>query len=304
MTVADHALTQIGTIGVWTSLPRARDRASAAAVAAELEGLGFGCLWIPGGAGGDLFGDLDNALAATERISVASAILNVWEHTEADSRAGTAQLKAAHPGRFVLGIGAGHRVSVDRHGPGTYRHPLAKVEAFIDGLAEGPDPVDLSDVLVAALGPKMLELARKRTGGSHPYLVTAEHTEIARAALGPDSCLAPELKVVLAPDRPEFLRRARAHLADYLVLPNYTNNMRRLGFTDEDLSGVGSERLCDRIVAGPDVTSVVARAQEHIDAGADHVCVHVLTEDRRTIPSSDWAELAPPLLESVRSRQS
>ena len=169
------------------------------------------------------------------------------------------------------------------------------MSAFLDGLDAADPPLAAVDRVLAALGPKMLELARTRTAGTHPYLVTPEHTRIAREAIGADRLVAAEQGVVLDTDPDRARATARLHLATYLGLPNYANNWRRLGYTDDDIADGGSDRLVDALVVWGDESTIAARVQEHRDAGADHVCVQVLTDDPRGFPRDQWRALAPAL---------
>ena len=178
---------------------------------------------------------------------------------------------------------------------GAYDKPLARTAAFLDELDAAVPPLAPANRVLAALGPKMLELARARTAGVHPYLVTPEHTAIARAAVGPDALVAPEQALVLETDPAAARAIARVHLSTYLGLPNYANNWRRLGYTEDDIADGGSDRLVDALVAWGDEAALAARVQEHRDAGADHVCVQVLTEDPRALPLAQWRRLAPAL---------
>jgi probable F420-dependent oxidoreductase len=180
-----------------------------------------------------------------------------------------------------------------------YSSPVATMRAYLDSMDAAPyaaaPPAEEPFRVLAALGPRMLELAREHTQGAHPYLVTPEHTATAREVLGPDRLLAPEQKVVLETDATEARRVGRGALAIYLGLPNYTNNLKRLGFTDDDLADGGSDRLVDGVIAWGDLDAVVARVRAHHAAGADHVAVQVLTPDPLTLPLAEWRTLAPAL---------
>jgi probable F420-dependent oxidoreductase len=294
---------RLGTIGVWAAQLRSRDRSKIKNIAATLEQLGYGTAWIPGGAGGDLFGDVDAALEATSEIVVATGILNIWMHGAAETAAWHADSRERHPGRTLLGLGASHARLVESATDQLYRKPLSALRGYLDELDAAPSPVPADQRILAALGPKMLELAAERSLGAHPYLIDPEHTRIARETLGPDAVLAPELKVVLDTDPERARAVARGHLASYLELPNYTRNLLRTGYEEADLDGGGSNRLIDGVVAWGDADAVVRRAQDHIDAGADHVCVQVLTAERRDVPLAAWRELAPALLGGVTPRQ-
>ena len=287
--------TRLAGTGIWSSMLRYGDAGEAAAWATELEGLGFTALWIPD-VGGDLFGPLANLLEATTTAAVATGILNVWMHTPQESAAQHAALTAEHGPRFLCGIGISHRPLIDHlNSPGAYKKPVATMAAFLDGLDAAEVPMAKADRVLAALGPKMLELARARTAGTHPYLVTPELTARARAGVGPDGLVASEQGVVFETDRDRARATARLHLKTYLGLPNYSNNWKRQGFTDDDLVDGGSDRLVDALVAWGDEATIAARIQEHRDAGADHVCIQVLTDDPQALPAEQWRALAPSL---------
>ena len=283
-----------GGVGIWSGALRYGDPGEIRDAAAELEALGYSTLWLPGGIGGDIFDACDAVLAATPRVAVATGIVNVWMHAPAETAAGHQRLRADHPGRFLLGLGVSHRALVDHDAPGRYREPLAVMERYLDGLDGASPPVPVAARVLAALGPRMLELARRRTAGAHPYLVPPEHTRQARAVLG-SAWLAPEQAVVVTHDPGVARDVARHHLAIYLQLPNYVRNWRRLGFDADDVADGGSDRLVDALVAWGDVETVARRVDEHRAAGADHVCVQALTADLRTLPRDAWRELAARL---------
>jgi probable F420-dependent oxidoreductase len=277
----------LGRIGVWNWLP-ADDLGSVAEAAAELEQLGAGALWFPEGPAS--FDVARALLDGTSRVVVATGIVSIWKHPPAESAAAHAKLTAAHPGRFLLGLGVSHAFLAD----GRYRRPLAKMREYLDDLDAADPPVPAAERVLAALGPRMLELARERSAGAHPYLVTPEHTRQARDVLGPDRLLAVEQAVVLETDPERARALARQHLAIYLLAPNYTNNWMHLGFTEEDLAGGGSDRLVDALVAWGDPGAIRDRVERHQEAGADHVCVQVVTGEFRP-PLEEWRALAPAL---------
>jgi probable F420-dependent oxidoreductase len=281
--------------GVWSGLLRHGDAGEAAEAAAELEELGWSALWVPD-VGGDVFGALRNLLSATSSVVVATGILNIWMHPAEETAAEHARLTAEHGDRLLVGLGVSHQHLIDRmNEPGTYRQPLGQMVSYLDAL-DGADPSLPADRrALAALGPKMLQLARERTAGTHPYLVTPLHTQRAREALGPDGLVAPEQGVVLDTDPAAARAIARQHLTRYMEAPNYVNNWRRLGMLDEDLADGGSDRLVDALVAWGDESAIAARVQEHRDAGADHVCVQVLTDQPTVLPRREWRALAPAL---------
>jgi len=279
--------------GVWNASLRYGDPKQAAESAAELEGLGYTAAWLPD-VGGDVFGAVANVLGETKTFVVATGILNVWMHTPDEAAAGFNELVDAHGPRFLMGIGISHQPFIDLKAPGTYQKPLATMGAYLDGLDAAPRPVPADSRVIAALGPKMLELARDRTRGSHPYLANPQHTAVAREVLGAGPLLAPEQPVVLETDADAARVIARTHLATYLTLPNYVNNLLRLGLSDEDVRDGGSDRLVDSIVVWGDEATIAARVQEHRDAGADHVCIQVLTGGM-DFPRDQWRRLAPAL---------
>ncbi len=279
--------------GVWSSGLRYGDAAEASDAATELEELGYTALWIPD-VGGDLFVAVERLLESTKTAVVATGILNLWMHSAADTAEFHARATDQHGDRFLVGIGVSHQPLIDSKEPGRYRQPLSTMAAYLDLLDSAPIPLDPDHRVLAALGPRMLQLARDRTAGTHPYNVTPEHTAIAREAVGAGKLVLPEQAVALTTDPDTARLRGRAHLAIYLGLPNYTNNMRRLGFGDDDFAGGGSDRLIDALIAWGDEDTIARRVIEHRDAGADHVCVQVLS-DEGMFPRSDWRALAPAL---------
>jgi probable F420-dependent oxidoreductase len=288
--------TRLSGTGIWSGMLRYGEPGPAAEAAAELESLGYSALWIPD-VGGDLFGSLANLLGATSTVTIATGILNVWMHTADDAAAAHARLTAEHGPRYLCGIGISHRPFIDMvNAPGTYTKPVDTMAAYLDGLDAAATPLAVADRMLAALGPKMLELARTRTAGTHPYLVTPELTAMARAGIGPDGLVASEVGVVLETDPAKAREIARLHLQTYLALPNYANNWKRHGFTDDDIADGGSDRLVDALIGWGDEAAIAARVQQHRDAGADHVCVQVLTSDPRALPVAEWRTLAPVLL--------
>lgn len=278
-------------IGVWSGELRYGDESVAIDAAAALEAMGFSALWIPD-VGGDVFGRVEALVGATDRVTVATGILNLWMHTAEE----TARRHAEIGPRFLVGIGVSHAVLIDAPSPGRYQRPLEATRTYLDQLDAADPPLRPADRVLAALGPKMLALARDRTAGAHPYLANPEHTRIARAALGEGPLLCPEQAVVLATDASAARLIARRYLATYLTLPNYTSNLKRLGYADADFADGGSDRLVDDIVVWGDEGAIAARVAANRDAGADHVCLQLLTEQSNTIPLADWRRLAAALL--------
>jgi probable F420-dependent oxidoreductase len=285
------ALTLTGT-GIWSGeLRRHADRAEVADAAAELEQLGYSALWFPAGDARGGFDAAGELLRATSSVTVATGILSVWVVDPEVCAAERAQLHDAYDGRFLLGLGVSHERAV---GSDRYKRPLAKMRSFLDSLDVAAPAVLPEERALAALGPKMLELARERSLGAHPYLVTPEHTRTAREAIGPEKLLAVEQAVVLDTDPERARALAREHLEIYLQLPNYANNWRRLGFGDEDIEGGGSDRLVDALVAWGDLDAVRARVDAHREAGADQVLVQAVSAGDG-LPRDEWRELAPVL---------
>ena len=287
--------TPLTGTGIWSSALRYGDPAPSAAAATELDELGYSALWIPD-VGGDVFGAVANLLGATTTTTIATGILNLWMHTPEETASRHAALTGDHGPRFLVGIGVSHGQLIDRvKEPGTYRKPLTEMVEYLDGLDAANPPLAAGDRALAALGPKMLELARTRTAGAHPYLVTPEHRRLAHEALGPDALVATEQGVVLETDPAAARAIAREHLAGYLALPNYANNWMRLGFTEDDVKDGGSDRLVDALVVCGDESAIAPRVQEHRDAGASHVCIQVLGGERHDLPLKQWRALAPAL---------
>jgi probable F420-dependent oxidoreductase len=276
---------KLGKIGVWTSYrPFGKERAGEAAKLAE--DLGYGAWWV---GGSPHVPDVRPILEATSTLTAATGILNVWANDPAETAAQDAALRAEFPGRFVLGIGIGHPEATS-----DYRRPLTAMRAFLDGLDAAPDPPPVEERCLAALRPKMLELARERSAGAHTYFVPVEHTRSARERLGPGTLLAPELACVVEtdPDRARAVARGYAKL--YLGLSNYTNNLLDLGFTEVDFADGGSDGLIDAIVPHGSAEEIAEVVRAHLDAGADHVCLQPLGEEG--IPRESWTALARALL--------
>ncbi len=280
-------------IGVWAAQLRYGDPGEIRDMAAELEALGYSALWIPD-VGGDLFTSVEVLLDATGRATIATGILNLWMHAAEQTAQQHSRLTAAYGDRFLVGIGVSHQPLIDRKSPGRYTKPLSAMRDYLDRLDQADPPLPRDRRVLAALGPKMLELARHRAAGAHPYNVTPEHTAVARSAVGPDAIVATELAVALTSDPAAARAAGRQHLSIYLDLPNYTNNLRRLGFGDDDFADGGSDRLVDALVAWGDESAIAARVREHRDAGADHVCIQVVNQDAGA-PRDQWRALAPAL---------
>jgi len=281
-------------VGVWSSQLRYSDPGEAAESAAELEELGFEALWMPD-AGGPVMDSVENLLASTKRTVIATGILNLWMHEPSDVAVKHAALTAAHGDRFLLGIGASNASLVDSLTPGRFGKPLAATRAFLDALDAAEQPVPVESRVLAALGPKMLELAATRTRGVHPYLSTPDQTHQAREAVGDGALLLPEQTVILTDDRAEARAIGTDWLLTYLAFPNYANRMVRSGFTQDEVA-ILSDRVFDAIIAWGDEDAVVKRVNEQRAAGADHVCIQVLTADQAEFPRDQWRRLAAALL--------
>jgi probable F420-dependent oxidoreductase len=285
----------LGKVGIWSFALQRMTAADEIAAARDLESFEFPTTWIPESLGSkDVLAHSGVLLANTNNTVIATGIANIHARDPMAMANGAKTLGDAYPNRFVLGIGVSHAPSVQMRG-GDYKNPLAQMTAYLDAMDGAqygaPLPEQPVPLVLAALGPKMLELAAERTDGGHPYFVPAEHTSIARQHLGPEACLATEVTAVLTTDRSTGLDIARAFAKHYLVLPNYANNLKRLGWAQADIDNE-SDAIVDAVVAIGDVDAIVKRVQDHLDAGADHVCVQ-LRGERSNDPSIDgYRELA------------
>jgi probable F420-dependent oxidoreductase len=276
---------QLGEIGVWTSYrPFGAERAGEAAKL--IESLGFGTWWV---GGSPHVPDIRPVLEATSGLVAATGILNVWINDPAATAAADAQLRADFPDRFMLGIGIGHPEATS-----DYRRPLAAMSEFLDGLDASPTPPPVDGRCLAALGPRMLDLAGERSAGTHSYFVSVEHTRFARDRLGPGKLVVPELACVIEKDPIRAKAVARTYAQLYLGLRNYTNNLRRFGFSERDIADGGSDRLIDAVVPQGSAEQIADVVRAHLEAGADHVCVQPLGENG--IPRESWTALARALL--------
>ena len=276
--MSQQARDHLGRFGIW------RDhRQVTPELAATIEDLGFGALWL-GSAGGDLAA-AEEFLATTTTLIVATGIVNMWQYEAHEVAASFRRVDGRFPGRFLLGVGAGHPEVIQQ-----YDKPYDTLARYVDTLLG--DGVPAGSLVLAALGPKVLRLAAERTAGAHPYLVTPGYTGQARKILGPEPLLAPEQKVVLGTDPGQARAIGRSRVEKpYLGLANYTANLRRLGWSEADLSGGGSDALIDALVAHGSAAQVVARLTEHLDAGADHVSIQLLTAPGAD-PACGYRELA------------
>jgi probable F420-dependent oxidoreductase len=289
----------IGRVGIWTFALDLQPSSRAQEAAAEIEELGYGAIWIPEALGREAFTNAGLLLAGTKRIPIATGIANIWARDPMAMVGAQKTLTEAYPDRFLLGIGVSHAPLVGMRGH-DYAKPLSAMRTYLDAMASAPflatAPSTEVATVIGALAPKMLALAAERTKGAHPYFVPPEHTRLARQRLGPAPLLAPEQAVILETDPAKARTIARGHMATYLGLPNYVNNLKRLGFTDDDIADGGSDRLVDAIVAWGDADAIARRVKEHHDAGANHVCIQVLDPDPRVLPMWQWKELAKTLL--------
>jgi probable F420-dependent oxidoreductase len=263
---------ELGKLGIW------RRRQEGAEAVEEIEALGYGTFWL---GSSPAVGDARPMLERTSTLVVATGILNVWRHQPADVAAAHAALTRDFPGRFLLGIGIGHPEATRE-----YRRPLGTMREFFDGLDAAPQPVPRDERIAAALGPKMLALGAERSLGVHPYFTPPEHTRIAREAVGQDAVVAAEVAVVIEPDDGLARERAREYAAMYLRSSNYRRNLLRLGFTERDIDGGGSDRLIDAVIPHGSAGAVAEAVRAHLEAGADHVCLQPLgqrVEDYRAL---------------------
>jgi len=285
MTDAVTLKPDFGRFGVWTF------GAVEPETAVEIEKLGYGALWIGGSPPGHL-NFVEPILAQTETLQLATGIVNVWTAPAEQVAEAYHRIEAAYPGRFLLGIGIGHPEHTDE-----YRKPYDVLVEYLDALDAADVPT--SRRVVAALGPKVLKLAAKRSAGAHPYLTTPEHTAQAHNLIGNTVFLAPEHKVVLTRDAAQAREIGRKTVDFYLTLSNYLNNWKRIGFTDADIAKPGSDKLIDAVVAHGTPEAIAARLTEHLDAGADHVTIQVLGGKDALLPT--LTDLAGPLGLTPRS---
>ncbi|MFM7068755.1 MAG: LLM class F420-dependent oxidoreductase [Actinomycetes bacterium] len=289
----------LGTYGIWTGALDAVSSARAGEFAGEVEELGFGALWIPETVAREVFVSSSLLLSATNSLVVATGIANRYGRDALTCAAAQQTLAEAFPGRFLLGLGVSHEHLVSKIRHHDYSKPYSAMVEYLDAMDSALYFSPKSDVpaqtVLAALGPKMLELAATRTAGAHPYFVPPEHTAYAREIMGAAPLLAVEQMVVLETDPSTARDVARSNMAIYMRLPNYTNNLRRLGWSEEDLADGGSDTLVDAIVAWGTVDQVLERVRAHLDAGADHVCIQALRADPTEVPVEEWRELAGTL---------
>jgi len=270
----------LGTLGIWRRHP------DGMGPIAELESLGYGTLWL------GVSPSLEQTrpwLEASSTITVATGILNVWRHEAADVAVGHAGLRRDFGERFLLGVGIGHPEATS-----DYSRPLSTMREFLDGLDAADPPVPRAERVVAALGPKMLDLAAERSLGAHPYFTPVEHTRFARERIGPEALIATEVAVVVDPDPESAREKARAYAALYLGLTNYASNLLRFGFSERDLADGGSDRLIDAVIPHGSPERIADAVRAHLEAGADHVCLQPVGHGSE--PVDDYRALAAALL--------
>lgn len=292
---------RLGRVGVWTGQLDYSPADVVREAAREVEAAGYRALWTGEAVGREVLTAAQLLLSATDSLIVATGIANIWARDALATAAGQLALGEAYPDRFVLGIGVSHKPLLDVRGE-DYRTPLTFMRDYLDGMDSAYGvyravrPGARPPRLLAALGPKMLALAGERADGAHTYFVPPEHTATAREILGPDRLLVPEQVCVLSEDASVAREIARRHTTSYLRLSNYTANLQRFGFEPDDFADGGNDRLVDTICVWGSVEAVAARVKAHLDAGADHVAVQVLVDDRRGLPRAEWQELAAALL--------
>lgn len=289
----------LGSVGIWSFALQANRAADVRASVGAYEALGYPAVWFPESLGSrEAFSHAALLLGGTRRLVVGTGIASIHARDPMAMANGSRTLSEAHPGRFVLGLGVSHAPAVAQRG-GTYGHPVEQMAAYLDAMEaaawSGPADAGLPPILLAALGPRMLELAAARTAGAHPYFVPVEHTAMARQQVGPDPLLVVEQTAVLDTDRDRAVATARAFATRHLASANYAANLRRLGWSDDDLAGGGSERLLAALVVQGDAGTIAARVREHLDAGADHVCVQLRAPDPADTAVDGFAALRDAL---------
>ncbi|HEX5226992.1 MAG TPA: LLM class F420-dependent oxidoreductase [Bryobacteraceae bacterium] len=291
---------QLGRVGIWTRQFEDQPAAKAQEGARELEELGYGALWFGEAMGREVLTNAGLLLAGTRRMVIASGIANIYARDAMAMSSGQKTLAEAYPNRFLLGLGVSHIPLVEQLRGHKYDKPVATMRAYLEAMDRAPysapAPATKPPRVLAALGPKMLELSAQLADGAHPYNTNPEHTSQARTILGDAPYLCPEQAVVLETNAEKARGIGRAFLGFYLTLPNYANNFLRLGFDEADFKDGGSNKLIDAIIAWGDLNAIQRRVREHHEAGADHVCIQVLTADPKALPMREWRELAPVLL--------
>ncbi|AWK73886.1 LLM class F420-dependent oxidoreductase [Rhodococcus oxybenzonivorans] len=300
--VSADPLRSLGKVGLWTQALDLQPASRAREVAAELEDLGYPTVWISEGLRREVLANSAMLLGATRQLVVATGIANIWARDPVAMAAGQLTLAEAFDDRFLLGLGVSRAAIVEGMRGQKYSSPLKRMADYLDamdGVAyQSPRPAAPPPRVLAAVGPKMLELASRRAAGAHPYFVVPEHTAEARGILGSGPLLCPEQAVVLETDPGRAREIARRYAQLYFGFDSYRKDLLKHGFTEADFDDGGSDRVIDAVIAWGDVEAVQARVQAHIDAGADHVCVQVLPSDPTSLPLEQWRELAPALVNS------
>jgi probable F420-dependent oxidoreductase len=296
----DGGMTPLGRVGIWTVALEALPAGESREAVAELDELGYDALWFGEAWGREAFTAAQLYLSASTRLGVATGIASIYGRDAVAAANASRLLAAAYDGRFVLGLGVSHAPLVERMRGHSYDKPVQAMREYLDAMDRAPYLAAQADItaprVLAALGPRMLELARDRAQGAHPYLTTPEHTAHARQVLGDGPLLAVEQAVVLADDADEWRRRAHWHLEIYTGLPNYRASWQRQGFGPEDFGRGGSDRLKDALVQRG-LEAGVRRVRAHLEAGADHVCVQVLGDGPVDVSREDWRRLFEALRE-------
>ncbi|MCP3856974.1 MAG: LLM class F420-dependent oxidoreductase [Actinomycetia bacterium] len=291
-------MIDIGTVGIWSGALDGHPAGRVREAVAELDAQGWPCLWIPETVSRDPFVAAGMILGATPNLKVATGIASIWARDPMTTANASLTLNEAYDGRFLLGLGVSHHTITEWVRKHDYSKPLTKMREYLDrmdkSMYKGPPPPEPPSRVLAALGPKMLALSAEMADGAHPYFVPVEHTTIARELVGPDKMVATEQMVVLETDPTKAREIARKNMAVYLGLPNYANNLIRMGYTEDEVTNA-SDRVVDAIVVWGDIDTIASRVKAHQDAGASHVCVQVL-QSGTDIPTSAWGELASALI--------
>lgn len=291
-------MIDIGRVGIWQGVFDSHPAGAVREAVAELDQMGWPCVWIPETVSRDPFISAAVVLEATESMKVATGIASIWARDAMTTSNASKTLNEAYDGRFLLGLGVSHHTITEWVRKHDYSKPLTHMREYLErmdkSMYKGVAPAEPPSRVLAALGPKMLALSAELADGAHPYFVPVEHTPIARAAVGPDKMVATEQMVILETDPATAREIARKQMRVYLDLPNYANNLLRFGFTEEEITSA-DDRVIDAIVVWGTPETIKTRVEAHLDAGASHVCVQVLANDR-AIPLPAWRELAAALL--------
>ena len=292
-------MNDLGKVGIWQGVLDGHPVGVLRDTVAELDEAGWPTIWIPETVSRDPFVSASLMLAATKDLQVATGIASIWARDAMTTANASITLNEAYNGRFVLGLGVSHHTLTEGVRKHDYSKPFSAMRTYLEhmdaSLFRGVKPEQPTMRLLAALGPKMLELSATAADGAHPYFVPVEHTEIARTVIGPEKYLATEQMVVLETDPSKAREIARQHMSIYLGLPNYANNLMRLGYTEDEITNA-DDRVVDAIVAWGTVDTVLDRVTAHHDAGADHVCIQVLEADRSTVPIEAWRAIGDAVL--------